>query len=329
MSSRRRLAISIGVLLVIYCIGVLGYLVLAPGTTLLQAVYMTTITLSTVGYRETVVLTPAVQAWTIALIVGGALTVAILVASVAGILVESDIGRLLGRRNMDAQIKQLRNHTIVCGFGRMGRLLVDRLIERKIAYVIVERDPDRLRELEQMGWPHIAGDATEEWVLAASGIERAHSLVAVLANDADNLFVTLTARQMHPELHLIARAENPSSHAKLLRAGANRVISPQHIGAEWIANVLTRPHVADFVDMAARGSELEMAQVEVPARSVLAGKSLRESELRKHSDVMVVAIRRPDGSTRFNPGADEIIESGDLLITIGKPGAAAEISQLR
>lgn len=290
---------------------------------------MTTITLSTVGYREAVPLSPGVQAWTIALILGGALTVAILVASVAGILVEGDIGRLLGRAKMESRIRHLQDHTIVCGFGRMGQLLVDRLVALQIPHIVVERDPDRLRELEQLDRLHVVGDATEEWVLTGAGVDRAKSLVAVLANDADNLFVTLTARQMHPQLHVIARAENPSTRPKLLRAGADRVISPQHIGAEWIANVLTRPHVADFVDMAARGSELEMAQVEVPAHSDLAGKSLRESELRKHSDVMVVAIRRPDGSTRFNPTADETIESGDLLITIGKPGAAAELSQLR
>jgi voltage-gated potassium channel len=259
----------------------------------------------------------------------GSLTVAILIASLAGLLVEVDIDQVFGSRKLEQKIKQLHNHVIICGYGRMGRLLVNRLTELGVPLVIVERDPQRTEDMLASEQPYIVGDATEERILERAGIDRARSLVAALASDADNLFVTLTARQMRAELYIISRAEDAGSVSKLRRAGADRVISPQHIGAEWIANVLTRPNVVDFVDMASKGGELEMAEIAIPADSPLAGRSLRQADVRKLSDVIVVAIRRADGTRRFNPGADEIVSPGDVLITVGETGAAARLSALR
>jgi voltage-gated potassium channel len=329
MTARKWLVISLVLLTAIYWLGVLGYILIDRNLSLLNAIYMVTITLSTVGYREVVTPTPANQAWTILLILVGSLTVMVLITSLAVLLVGGEVDRLYGGRKMETRIKQLEKHTIVCGFGRMGQLLVERLARAGVPLVVLERDQERLRELQALSHLFINGDATEEWILDRAGIACAKSLVAALAGDADNLFVALTARQMRPDLYIVARAENPSTEAKLRRAGANRVISPQTIGAEWIANVLTRPHVADFVDMAARGAELEMAEIEVSADSLLAGRSLRESDIRRRSDVMVVAIRRADGTTRFNPAAEELIRPGDLLITIGQTGAASKLSDLR
>jgi voltage-gated potassium channel len=180
-----------------------------------------------------------------------------------------------------------------------------------------------------LGCLYVRGDATEEAVLEQAGVERARNLVAALANDADNLFVTLTARQMRPELHIVARAENSATEPKLRRAGANRVISPQTIGAERIATILTRPHVVDFVDVADKGVELEMEEIEVRPDSIIAGKSLREADIRRVADVMVVAIRRADGSTRFSPGAEEVVRPGDTLITIGQAGAALRLARMQ
>jgi voltage-gated potassium channel len=296
---------------------------------LIDAMYMVTITLSTVGYRESVRQTPANQAWTMILVMFGSLTAAAVIASLAGVLVTGDIGRLIGSRKLEARIKLLREHTIVCGFGRMGQQLVERLKELDVPLVVVEREPARIAELQQRGCLHVVGDATDEGVLERAGLGQARSLVAALAGDADNLFVTLSGRQQRPDLYIVARAENPSTEAKLRRAGANRVISLPSIAANWAANVLTRPHVADFVAMATGGVELEMSEVKVAAESPLAGKSLRQSDFRKLTDLIVVAIRGSDGVTRFNPGPEELVQPGDLLVTIGKAGAASRLSSLR
>lgn len=329
MSARKRFFIMLGVLLATYWIGVVGYMVLDRDLTLLDAIYMVTITLSTVGYREVTKQTPATEAWTIVLIMFGTLTVAATVATLASTLLEAEIGRFFGRKSVQDKIDRMSEHTIVCGFGRMGKLLVDQLQERGLPVAIIERSEERLADVESPRYTILVGDATEEDMLERAGIDRARNLVATLADDADNVFATLTARQLNADLYIVARSEDASTEPKLRRAGANRVISPQIIGADWIANVLTRPNVVDFVDVAAKGVELEMAEVEVPADSPLMGMSLREADLRRFSDIIVVAIRRPDGTTRFNPGADESLNAGDLLITIGEAGAANKLSNLR
>lgn len=313
----------------VYWIGVAGYIVIDPDLGLLQAIYMVTITLSTVGYREVVHDSGAAQTWTILIIVVGGLTVAVAGGSLVGMLVEGEVGRLIGSRKLESRIKHLNGHTVICGFGRMGQLLVERLLARNVPLVIVENQQERILAAEQLGCLYVRGDATEETILEQAGVARARNLVAALASDADNLFVTLTARQMRPVLHIVARAENSSTEPKLRRAGADRVISPQSIGAERIATILTHPHVVDFVDVAAKGVELEMEEIEVTPDSVLAGKSLREADIRRLADVMVVAIRRADGTTRFSPGAEEVVRPGDMLITIGQAGAALRLAKMR
>jgi voltage-gated potassium channel len=229
---------------------------------------------------------------------------------------------------VEARIKQLEAHVIVCGFGRMGRLLVQRLSEENLPMVIVEKDPEARSALEKLEQLYVIGDATEEDTLERAGISKAQSLVAVLASDADNVFVTLTARQMRKDLNIVARAEQFSSIPKLRHAGANRVMSPQAIGAERIANIITRPHIVDFVDVAAKGVDLEMDEFTVSQDSPLAGKSLREANIRQTAEVMVVAIMRSDGSTTFNPAAEEVVRPQDTLITIGPAGATQRLAKM-
>lgn len=333
MTSRKRLIISLAVLLIVCLVGALGYVVIGRlvghPVSIFQAAYMVAITIPTVGYAETVPNDTALRLWTVVIIVFGVSSAAVAIGSVTGLFVEGEVGRLIGSRKLESRIKHLSNHVIVCGFGRMGRLLVQRLIERKVPLVVVEHDQQKCRRIEELGQLYLIGDATEEQTLEHAGIARAKSLVAVLTSDGDNVFVTLTARQMRPELQIISRAEQLSSESKIRRAGANRVISTQSIGAERIANVLTRPHLVDFVDVAAQGVDLEMGEFVVPGESPLAGKALRESNIRQAANVMVVAIRGGDGSTRFNPGAAEIVQPGDALITIGPTGAVSRLEEMR
>jgi len=284
-------------------------------------------TISTVGYGEIPKRTWSMELWSIVIIMFGVTTAAMAISSMTGLIVEGEIGRLIGSRKLESRIKKLNNQVIVCGFGRMGELLVKRLIERNIPVVVIEQDHKRLQDVEELGQLYIAGDATEETALEKAGIQQARSLVAALTSDADNVFVTLTARQMNAELFIVARAEQFSAESKLKRAGANRVMSPQTIGAQRIANILTRPHIVDFVDVAAKGVELEMDEFVVTEDSWLAGKSLRESNIRHVAEVMVIAIVHADGSHCFNPGADELVRPNDTLITIGSAGATSRLAK--
>jgi voltage-gated potassium channel len=329
MTSRERFLISLAVLIAICVVSAIGYFIIEPDHGILTAIYMMAITVSTVGYSELYGTSPTVEIWNMISILFGVSTMLVVVGMFTAMLVQGEVGRLMGGRQLESKIKRMNDHLIICGFGRLGRLLAERLAERKVPMVIVERDVSRLKDVERLHQLYVVGDATDEDTLKEAGIDSAQSLVACLANDADNVFVTLTARQMNPKLHLVARADQFSSESKLRRAGADRVISPQTIGAERIANILTRPHVVDFVDVAAKGVELEMEEIKVSEDSPLAGKSLRESDLRRIADVMVVAIKRANGSTRFNPAAEAIMNPGDTLITIGEAGAALRLSQMR
>jgi voltage-gated potassium channel len=290
--------------------------------------YMVAITLTTVGYREVLEPTPATVVWTMGILVFGFIAAMVFVGLLIALIVEGEVGRLIGSRQLESQIKHMQDHVIICGLGRMGTMLVKHLQGRKVPVVVVEKDPEACRQAEKLKALYIVGDATDEASLEKAGIDRARSLVAALRSDADNMFATLTARQMRPDLFIVARAEQFSAETKLRRAGANRVISPQAIGAERIANVLTRPHLVDFVEVAARGLEFEMDAVVIASDSPIAGKTLKEANIRATADVMVVAIREPDGTTRFNPGADEVLRPNDTLITIGPEGAASRLTEL-
>jgi len=328
MTLRRRLNISLAVLLFTFWVGVIGYKVIDPELKWIDAIYQTAITLSTVGYREVATPSTGVKIWSIVIIVFGTFAALAALSSLTGLIVSGEVGKLIGSRKLESRIQKLNKHVIVCGFGRMGELLVKRLIQRHVPVVVIEKDQLRLRDVEEIDQLYVMGDATEEATLSKAGIDKAKSLVAALTSDADNVFVTLTARQMRPDLHVVARAEQFSSESKLKRAGADRVMSPQTIGAERIANVLTRPHIVDFVDVAAKGVELEMDEFVVPENSWLAGKSLLESNIRRAAEVMVVAIVRPDGSTCFNPGANEIVRPNDTLISIGSAGASSRLAKM-
>jgi voltage-gated potassium channel len=314
-------------LLGIFVIGAGGYVVLADAPWG-DAAYMTLITLSTVGFKEAMDLGPTGRVWTAVVIVFGVGVVSVAYASLLTLFVGGEIRDIVGRRRVQSRIAHLRGHTILCGFGRMGALAARMLKQDGAEIVVVEAKKTLRPDLEAAGLLFVIGDATEEETLQAAGLARARALVSALPSDADNVYVTLTARSLHADLHIVTRAQQPATEHKLRRAGADRVVCPQVIGAKRIADILMRPHVVDFFEVAARGVELEMDDYQVGPDSVLCNRTLRESKLRQRTGAMVAAITRADGTSLYQLDPDEVIREGDRLILIGRAGTSNRLEEL-
>ncbi len=313
----------------VFIIGTFGYYYIEqdlpnpPG--LGDAAYMTIITLSTVGYSEGWPLSPVGKFWTMGVIIFGIATVSYAITSLIALFVSGELRSLHERQKMEKSINQMRDHVILCGYGRMGALVVDELIRCKLDTVIIDNKPDLDHSIHSSKIPFLIGDATDEDLLRDAGVERASALVAALPHDADNIYITLTAQSLNPKMQIIARAEQPSTEPKLMRAGATKVICPQVIGARKVAALLTRPNVVDFVESVSEGIQLEMDEFVISGNSALAGKTLRESLLREKGSASVVAIKRADGETMFNPGAESILAAGDTLILVGPAGVSTRL----
>jgi voltage-gated potassium channel len=310
--------------------GTIGYMIIESDRDLsfLDAAYMTVITLSTVGYTEVWELSPHGRWWTILVIAFGIVTVSVAATSLVALFVSGELRSLRERKRMETTIQQLRNHVIVCGYGRVANLLVNDLEQRAIPMVVVEIKSELEEGLRDAGITYVIGDVTEEETLLNAGLMNARALVTVLPHDADNIFVTLTAHTLRPDLRIIARAEQPKTEGKLKRAGASRVICPQVLGAIRIVNVLTRPNVVDFFDVASKGVDLEMDEYIVQERSSLVGKALRDSQLRESTGAMVIAIKRADGQTLLNPSPEAVLEPQDTLILVGPGGVSSRLDQI-
>ncbi len=312
-----RLRLAVGLVASVFVIGVIGYR--AYGLTWTESAYQTVTTVTTVGYRELGEFGPGMQWFTMLIIVTGVSTVLYTFTLVVQVVVEGQLVDFLGRRRMDRRISEMRGHVVVCGWGRVGRSVVADLVAGGREVVIVDRDESRTRAV-----PHatITGDATIDATLRAAGVEHASALIAALEGDADNLFVTLSARAINPDLFIVARARADESIAKLARAGADRVVNPQELGAARMASFVTEPNVAEFVDvvMHDRALDFRLHEVPVPENSSLAGRTLREADLRARANVLVLALR--DGSNTFvtNPDPETVIEPGSVIIAIGTSG---------
>jgi voltage-gated potassium channel len=295
-------------------VGTAGYLLF--GLSFTDAVYQTVTTVSTVGFRELHEFSTLEQWFTIVVIILGASTVLYTFTLAVQVVVDGELRNFLGRRSMNREISKLSGHTIVCGWGRVGRAVADDLVEAGHSVVIVDIDADRVAHVE---YPTVVGDATLDSTLRAAGIARAKALVAALEGDAENLFVTLSARAIVPELFIVARARQDESVPKLANAGADRVVNPQELGAARMASFVARPHVAEFVDvvMHERSLEFRMQEFDVPEGSLLAGQTLREADLRKRAGVLILALRRVDGTFTTNPDPDIVIEPHQILIAVG------------
>jgi voltage-gated potassium channel len=328
MPRRKPLLTAAIALATVSAVGTAGYMTITDlGFT--DALYMTVITLTTVGYREVAPLGPAGQYFTMALLVCGLGIVIYSATLVARDVIEGELQRGFGRRRVQRAIEKAHGHIVVCGYGRMGRIVCKELLAKPAEFVVVDRDAEMLRLAEADGHLCVEGDATEDAVLEAAGITRARGLVAALSTDADNVYVVLSARELNPNLLIVARAEDDRSERKLLHAGATRVVSPYAIGGHRMAHALLRPTVLDVIDLAthSHGLELQIEEVEVTAGSFCDGVSLRDSGLREAAGLIVIAVRSPDGNTTFNPSADTSIATGDRLVLMGQAASLREVEQ--
>jgi voltage-gated potassium channel len=309
-----RLQRAIAMVIAVGIAGTIGYWLF--GMSLTDAAYQTVTTVTTVGFRELQEFNNLEQWFTIVIIITGVSTVLYTFTLAVQVVVEGQLRDFVGRRLMDREINKLTGHTVVCGWGRVGRAVADDLINTGHSVVVVDVDADRVADV---AYPTVVGDATLDSTLRAAGIERASALIAALEGDAENLFVTLSARAIMPDLFIVARARQDESVPKLANAGADRVVNPQELGAARMASFVARPHVAEFVDvvMHERSLEFRMQEYDVPDGSPLAGTTLREADLRRRSGVLVLALRRVDGSFTTNPDPDIVIEPHQVLIAVG------------
>lgn len=310
----RRLAAAVALLVGVLALGTVGYLVLGLG--FVDALYQTVTTVATVGFREVVPFDTAEKIFTMVLIMLGVGAVLYALGVLIETLVEGRLLETLGRFRMERTIDGMRDHVIICGWGRVGRAIASEVVAAGREIVVADEDSERLEDCPH---PTVHGDCTEDEVLARAGIRHAAALVAAVDVDAANSFITLSARAIRPDLFIVARARSADSEAKLLRAGADRVVNPQNIGGVRMAAFVLRPHVAEFLDvvMHERNLEFRLEEIPITARSPLAGASLRAAHLRDRTGALVLAVRDQRGSFLSNPDPDTLIEVGQVLIAIG------------
>lgn len=324
-----RLAILLIALLAFFVVSVSGYMVIEKSYTLLDAIYMTVTTITTVGYGEVNgPLSGAGRIWNMLVIVFGMAIVAMVVSGVVAIFVEGRIREVFGRQQLQQKIAKLKGHVIVCGYGRVGGMVAAKLTEAGRNVVVVDQSPEATLAAGRAGLLYVQGDAQEEDVLDQAGVRRAESLVAALTTDAENVFVTLSARSANADLRIITRAQQSTSESKLRKAGASRVICPQAIGANRMAEVVLRPAVVDFTDMAQTGDELAVDQIKLGPHSPLVDKTLLELQLPNRFGVHVVAMQREDGQRVYHPKPDMRLAVGDTIILVGRAGAAEAMDKL-
>ncbi|QIW21269.1 potassium channel family protein [Bacillus thuringiensis] len=314
MNARKQLWIAVICMTFVVILGTLGFMAIEE-ISLFQAFWMTMITVLTVGYGDAVPVTQAGKVFALLIIPVGVGIVTYAIGVVAAMIIEGNLFHAVRRKKMDKQIAQLQNHIIVCGCGRVGLQVVHELQEKKIPFVVVDKD-ESILEKEKLLYVH--GDATEDQVLHHAGISRAAGLVAIVANDAENVFITLTARGLNDAIKIVARAEKPETEDKLKRAGANKVINPSSMAGIHIAKGIANPLTVHYIDTVLYGVEQSFVieEIAVGKGSILASKSLLESDVRNQFDVTILAILR-NGDVIHNPTGQEKLQEHDMIIVFG------------
>jgi voltage-gated potassium channel len=310
--------------------GTLGYYFVEPEYSLFDSLYMTVTTLTTVGYGEVHPLSTAGRTFTMLLLLGGVFT--LFYAATEGIraIVSGEVQGLWEKQRMERSLSALKDHMIICGFGRMGRYVCREFSTQGLPFVVVDRAGELLHGFDIPHGIALPGDATSDEILKKAGVERARALVCVAASDADNLYITMSARLLNDQLFIVARAENELAQEKLLRAGANRVVSPYVIGGARMAHAILRPTVVDFIELATRTEhlDLQIEEVQLTSRSKLVGAMLRDSRLRQDQGIVIVAIKKATGHMVYNPQSDTVFEAGDILIVLGNREQLDELERL-
>jgi voltage-gated potassium channel len=317
-------------LFIIIIIGTLGY-ILIEDMTVLDSLYMTTITIFTVGFREVKPLSQLGQFFTILIICGGVGTAIFAFTQVGEIIYEGGINKFLRRRRMENRLKKIKDHYIICGCGRMGHIVCERFDEEKIPYVVIDNIEETIQTLQKTcDCIAVIGDANNEEVLLEAGVKRAKAVAALLPSDADNLYLVLTVRQLNPSIFILSKALDDEAEKKILQIGANKVVNLYKLSGLKLAQGLIRPTLVDFIDLIIRRKELSLAMEEfvVKKNSKIANQSLIQGDVRKKANVIVVASKKPGEDIVFNPSPATQIGAGDTLLVLGDKLGISEFENL-
>ncbi len=319
MVGTRHLIFSLSISILIIAAGTIGYMMI-EGWPFVDALYMTVITISTVGFKEVNQVGEGGRIFTMVLVFSGVGFTLYVAAAVVQFMVEGRIRIIMGRRRLNKKIDRLKNHYIVCGYGRIGRVLCRHLKRANIDVAVIEKDSEQIPVMDEDGVLYIVGEATDENSLIKAGIERAKAVVAALATDTDNVFLVLTARQLVPELLIMARASQETAKIKLRAAGANYVESPYEMGAVSMAHRIIRPTVTSFLDLAFahKRKDIQMEEIPVSNASELVNVQLKDSGIRQNYNLIIIAIKKADGNMLFNPSFEAVIAPNDTVIAVGE-----------
>lgn len=332
----RNLVYGLGFMALIMVVGIIGYRV--AGWDWSDSIYMVVISIFTVGYGEVrPIQEEGLRGFTMGLIALGCFSVIFVSGAFVQVLLEGQIRRALGDRRMSAELKKLNQHAIICGYGRIGRMVAADLKAGQRPFIIIDKDPKRLESAREAGCLTLEGEATEESVLIEAGVTRAAVLATVLPSDASNVFITLSARDLNSEITIIARGEDPSTERKLLQAGADRVVLPAHIGAERITHLILFPEASELIDDSEKSLNLqeklsdlglELEEAVIPKYSPFVGKSVGELEGLHSGSVIVVALHRQGGGTELRPGRDTVLQAGDGVVAVSRGSNLAKLLDL-
>lgn len=331
MFSRRspywHLRTAVLVFLGLITVGTVGYM-LIERLVFWDALYMTVITVSTVGYREIVLPSRAGEIFTIFVIISGLASVVYLTTAVVDLLLEGRILELMGRRKVLRELNDISGHYVICGYGRVGRQIARECQSRGTSVVVIEEEPTVVEACLNDGFLAVRGDAAEESVLRKAGLERASGLVTALSSDADNLFVTMTARMVRPDIFIVGRCNSDDTESKLYRAGADRAISPHNVGGRRMAALLLKPMVCDFLDVVTHGElvELTLEDISVEPGAAVTGRSIRDVLVGELKGIGILGLKRPKRDFVINPGGSTVLDSGDILIV---QGTSEQVRELR
>lgn len=310
-----RLRLPFVILAAAIAYGVAGYMWI-EGFPAFDALYMTVITLTTVGFTEVHPLSNAGRAFTMTVLFFGLGALVTAVSVVAELLVSGELGYSLRRRRMESQIDRLKDHYIICAYGRVGRAVAEEFREMGIPFLAIDVKEDLIALLQEHEVPFIIGDPAEEAILSRAGIERAKGLVCAVDSDAVNVFITLTARRLNPELTIVARAGSPETEDKLMAAGAHRVISPYVLSGKRMAFQVLRPSVVEFVDLVTLAPDLRLEEIRIGEDSHLVGRTVGQAEV-THPGINILALRNTEGTLEASPRKDAELHAGDLVIALG------------